>query len=235
MTSALLTHEIPGGAGWSVLLRCGRELVLTARQAGANCSTLLYVAHDVVDRLNVPDTLKAQGSACVRPPMVLMSDRGAALASMTGSSLDWHDALCGHGLDAHVEALGPSDYSTHRNDWRRSARAGLLSELRKHGRDEADLHACVNFFSKVAVAEDARGTLSFVAGHCGPGDSVTLRAEQDLLVVLSTAPHPMDPCWAPSAVRAQVRPSSPVAADDPSVLFRAQSARAIAAAAAVFA
>src|SRR2546427_4307094 len=61
--------------------------------------------------------------------MVLMSDLGRALCSVTGSSLDWHDAVTGHSLDRHVERFGPSDYATHGNEWRRSAPALLLDEL----------------------------------------------------------------------------------------------------------
>jgi uncharacterized protein len=230
----LLSHEIPAAAHWSLLVRAGREVRLSARQDGVNCSTLLFAAHDRTDRLNIPDTLKAQRSARVCPPMVLMSDRGTALASITGSSSDWHDALTGHSLDEQVGAFGPSSYGVDRNAWRRSARAGLLSELRKHGRDEFDLHACVNFFSKVAIAVDERGSLEFVPGHSVTGDWVSLRTEQDVLVVMSTAPHPMDPRWAPGAVLVQVRPAAPVGADDPSATFCAESARAIEAARAVF-
>lgn len=227
MTGTLISHEIPGGAAWSARVRAGRELRLTALGDGANCSTLLFAAADPVDRLNVPDTLKAQMSARVRPPMVLMSDRGTALCSVTGSSLDWHDALCGHSVDQHV---GPSSFAADRNNWRRSARAGLLAELRKHGRDAADLHGCVNFFAKVATAGDAAGTLSFVPGHARTGDWVALRTELDVLVVLSTAPHPLDPQWSPAAVHAQVRPAVGYGSDDPSWAFRAESARALQAA-----
>ncbi|WAL68392.1 DUF1989 domain-containing protein [Amycolatopsis cynarae] len=230
MSEVLLSHEIPGGAAWSVLVRAGRELRLTAVEAGANCSTLLFAAHHPVDRLNVPDTLKAQMSARIRPPMVLMSDRGTALCSVTGSSLDWHDALCGHSCDAHVARFGPSAYTSDRNQWRRSARAGLLSELRKHGRGPADLHACVNFFSKAATSDDPKGSLAFVPGHAADGDWVSLRAELDLLVVLSTAPHPLDPRWAPAPVRAEVSAAPPAGEDDPSWTFRAESARALRAA-----
>ncbi|TVT26882.1 DUF1989 domain-containing protein [Amycolatopsis rhizosphaerae] len=230
MSEVLLSHEIPGGAAWSVLIRAGRELRLTALGAGANCSTLLFAAHHPVDRLNVPDTLKAQMSARIRPPMVLMSDRGTALCSVTGSSLDWHDALCGHSCDPHVARFGPSAYTGDRNQWRRSARAGLLGELRKHGRGPADLHACVNFFSKAATSGDPRGSLAFVPGHAADGDWVSLRAELDLLVVLSTSPHPLDPRWAPAAVRAEVSTAPPVGEDDPSRTFRAESARALRAA-----
>ncbi|TNC23578.1 urea amidolyase associated protein UAAP1 [Amycolatopsis alkalitolerans] len=228
MTEVLVSHEIPGGAAWSVLVRGGRELKLTALAAGANCSALLFAAGHPVDRLNVPDTLKAQMSARIHPPMVLMSDRGTALCSVTGSSLDWHDALCGHSCDAHLERFGPSSYTAGRNTWRRSARAGLLGELRKHGRGPADLHACVNFFAKAATSGD--GTLTFLPGHAKAGDWVTLRAEQDVLVVLSTSPHPLDPQWTPAAVLAEIGPGDAAGDDDPSWTFRAESARALRAA-----
>ncbi|GHE76660.1 urea carboxylase [Amycolatopsis deserti] len=228
MSEILVSHEIPGGAAWSVLVRRGRELKLTATGAGANCSTLLFAAHHPVDRLNVPDTLKAQMSARIHAPMVLMSDRGAALCSVTGSSLDWHDALCGHSVD--VDRFGPSSYAADRNAWRRSARDGFLSELRKHGRGPADLHACVNFFSKVATAGDTAGTLTFAPGHASAGDWVSLRMEMDVLVILSTAPHPLDPQWNPAAVLAEVRPAPEPGPDDPSWTFRDESARALRAA-----
>jgi uncharacterized protein YcgI (DUF1989 family) len=201
----------------------GREVRLTALAAGANASVLLLVADHPVDRLNVPDTLKAQTSARLHPPMVLMSDRGLALASMTGSSLGWHDALCGHSTETHVARFGPSSYQQDRNDRRLSARTGLVSELRKHGRDKADLHASVNLFSKVAVGGD--GGLSLVEDHCAAGDWVTLRAELDLLLVLSTAPHPLARSWAPAAVRLEVTHAP---GDDAPRLFRDESARALA-------
>ena len=231
--SALVTHEIPGGAAWSLQLRAGRVLRLTALDDGVNCSTLIFPAADPVDRMNIPDTLKAQMSAHIRPPMVLMSDRGVGLASVTGSSLDWHDALGAHSLERHVTPFGITTYQDDRNAWRRSARTGLISELTKHGRDAADLHACVNFFSKVATADD--GALTWVPGHASAGDWVTLRAELDLLVIMSTSPHPMDPTWAPGTVRADVERAEPYGPDDPSVTFRPESARALEAAKAVFA
>ena len=229
----ILDHDIPAGTYWSLTLRAGRVLRLTALDDGATCSTLIFAAGDPVDRLNVPDTLKAQMSARIRPPMVLMSDRGNALASVTGSSLDWHDCLTGHSLDVHTAAAGPSSYGTDRNDWRRSARYGFLSELRKHGRGPADLHGCVNFFAKVAIGPD--GGFGYVPDHARAGDWVTLRAELDLLLVLSTAAHPMAPEWAPGAVRARVEAGEPYGPDDPSVTFRPESARALANAKAVLA
>jgi hypothetical protein len=217
----LLSHTVPGGAAWSLQVLRGRTLRFTAEADRANVSLLLFAAAHRTDRLNVPDTLKAQYSACIKAPMVLMSDRGVGLASVTGSSLTWHDALCGHGLSSY----GNSSYASDRNDWRRSARTGLMAEVRKHGRGEGDLHASVNLFSKASI-DDSAG-LSFVPGHSRAGDWVTLRTEVDLLVVLSTAPHPLDLLWQPADVRIEVTPAQPVAPDDPSRMFRAESARAL--------
>jgi uncharacterized protein YcgI (DUF1989 family) len=185
---------------------------------------LIYAA-DPLERLCVPDTFKAQMSACVRPPMVLMSDRGRALCSVTQSTVDWHDAITGHSRDADVARFGPSSYGTDRNDWRRSARALLLDELATRGMDRRDLHATVNWFVKVVPPDPLR----FVAGHAGAGDSVALRAEQDVTVVLATAPHPLDPSphWDPSPVRLEVSTVDSPTPADPSWAFRPESARAL--------
>jgi len=72
--------------------------------------------------------------------------------------------------------------------------------------------------------------LEYVPGHAVAGDWVTLRSEQDLLIVLSTAPHPLDPAetWQPSGVRVTVVPVGAPGEDDPSRVHRAESARALA-------
>ena len=162
-----MNHDIPAAAAWSAPVRAGRSITLTALADGANASVLIIGA-DRLDRLNIPDTLKSQMSARIRTGMVLMSDRGLALATVVASTLDWHDCLTG----GRPEQL-------------------LLLELAKHGFGPADLHGCINFFSKVGIADDARASLAFVPDHAHSGDTVTLRAEQDLLVFISTAPHPL--------------------------------------------
>lgn len=227
----LLHEEVPGGAAWSLVLRRHELLRLEALADDACVSLLLYPAHRLHERLCVPDTMKAQRQACVRPPMVLMSDAGRALASVVESSLDWHDCLCGHSTDAQVaEKYGPSDYARDRNAWRQSARTGLLDELAKHGLGSRDLAATVNLFTKVVPVDDDCGTLRFVPGHAAAGDTVTLRAELDVLVVLSTAPHPLDPRpqWCPSAIGVRVSRLQPPGPSDPSRTLCPESGRALA-------
>jgi uncharacterized protein YcgI (DUF1989 family) len=205
------THDVPGGTSWALLLPRATRLRLECLDDGANVSMLLFAARDPLERLNIPDTLKAQMSACVRTPMVLMSDLGRALCSVTGSSLDWHDAITGHSPET---------------------RGLLLDELATHGLGRRDLHACVNWFTKVVPAGDARGGFAFVSGHAATGDWLTLRAELDLLVVLATAPHPLDPSTRqqPAGVRASVSPADRPADDDASRMSRPEAGRALAAA-----
>lgn len=202
-----MKHEIPGDAAWSAAVRAGRTITLTALADGANAS-MLIIGADRLDRLNIPDTLKSQMSARIRPSMVLMSDRGTALATVLASSLDWHDCLAGRGPDRL-----------------------LLIELAKHGFGEADLHGCINFFSKVGLSDDSRASIAFVPDYAKAGDTVTLRADQDLLVFVSTAPHPLaggsaggsaSPGGADAAVAVQVEDA---AAADPSL--REEAVRAL--------
>jgi uncharacterized protein len=212
----LYSHDIPGGSAWSTPVRAGRLITLTALGQGANLSVLL-VGSDRLDRLNVPDTLKAQMSACIRPPMVLMSDRGLALVSVVASSLDWHDALSGYAHDG-----SPDDLNAHG-----ISGDGLMIELAKHGLDDADLHGCVNFFSKVDV--DERGGMRFLPGHGQAGDTVALRTEQDLLMIAAATPHPMDGIKDrdPAGVRVEVALAAPPTVNDEPARFRAESARAL--------
>jgi urea carboxylase-associated protein 2 len=225
-----LAEEIPGGAAWSHVLKRATALRLTALADGANASVLLFNEELRPERMNLPDTLKSQERACVAPPMVLVGDMGNALCTVTGSSLAWHDALCGHSRDEPVrERWGESSSAADRNAWRRSAREGFLRELAKRELGRRDLHQCVNFFSRVQPAGDARGSFEFVGGHASAGDWVELRADVDVLVVLSTAPHPLDTSaqWAPSGLAAEIRDVDPDADDDAAREFRDQSARAL--------
>jgi uncharacterized protein YcgI (DUF1989 family) len=194
-----MNHEIPGDAAWSAPVRSGRTITLTALADGANAS-MLIIGADRLDRLNIPDTLKSQMSARIRAAMVLMSDRGTALATVLASTLDWHDCLAGRGPDRL-----------------------LLIELAKHGFGEADLHGCINFFSKVGIKDDSRASLTFVPDHAVAGDTVTLRADQDLLVFISTASHPLaGSAAAGEAVAVQI---SAVSAADPEL--RDEAVRAL--------
>ena len=195
--TVLFTESVPGGGMWSYRLRRHTTLRLTAPEPGTNVGLMAYSARHPMERLNLPDTLKAQYTAKLTQGHVLMSGMGHVLLSITRDTAGWHDPLGGHGNAALVaQRYGTRSYQEARNDWHRNAHENFLIELGKHGLGARDLVANMNFFSKVTV--DEAGALSF---HPGPAGSVDLRAEMEVLVVLNTCPHPLDPnpVYAPGA------------------------------------
>jgi len=84
----------------------------------------------------------------------------------------------------------------------------------KWGLGLRDLVPNLNLFSK--VVPDADGQLSFVAGHCRPGATVELRAEMNVIVVLSTCQHPLDPNpgYDPKPVRLAIYRGDPPGPND---------------------
>ena len=76
----------------------------------------------------------------------------------------------------------------------------MLIELGKWGLGMRDVVSNINFFSKVTA--NSSGELEFHAGSSKAGDYVDLSFEMDTLVVLSAAPHPLDPAetYHPGAV-----------------------------------
>jgi hypothetical protein len=214
-------HELPGGACFSLRLAAGQTLTMTSASSRTNV-TMQVFASDGLDRLNVPDTMKAQMSGCIKAPMVLMSDRGCALLSVVESTLAAHDCLGGMSHDRHVDAFGSTSYAGERNGWRRSSYSLMVLELAKHGLGGADLYAPVNWFSQVPV-EDGSARLGAVR-HGRAGDRITLRADLDVLVVLSTAIHPMADGPDTGGVSLEIGVH---AGEDPCAGWREESARAL--------
>jgi len=135
--AARFSHRLPGGATWSHILRRGEVLELVDVDGGANAALLLIAARDPSERLNLPDTLKAQHVARITAGVALYSDMGRVMASVIEDSCGWHDPLAGHARNAELEALyGPSSFETDGNGRRTGAREELILELAKHGLGE---------------------------------------------------------------------------------------------------
>jgi len=225
-SSMLWTGTVPGGATWSHVLKRGTALRLTDLEGGANVAAYFLNFDIPAERFNLPDTLKAQHTARLTKGHVLYSDMGRILCSITEDTVGWHDPLCGFSNNAQVEKkYGKASYQQFRNEWHRNARDGFLVELGKYGLGARDLHATVNFFSKVTVGE--AGDLHYNANNSLPGSYVELRAEMNVLIVIDTGQHPLDPnpVYAPKHLKLSVIRSTPAPADDACRLSRPENAR----------
>jgi len=225
-TNVLWTEVVPGGATWSHVLKRGTALRITDVEGGANVAAYFLNFEIPAERLNVPDTLKAQHTARLTKGHVLYSDMGRILCSITEDTVGWHDPLVGMSNAATVEKqFGKSSYQATRNDWHQNAREGFVTELGKYGMGARDLHATVNFFSKVTV--DESGNLEYDGNNSLPGSYVELRAEMKVLVLLNTCPHPLAPgtAYKPRPVELSIDRVSPPRANDPCRMLCRENAR----------
>jgi len=215
-TREMLWEEvIPGGNHWSGLIRRGTALRFTDIEGGANLSALFYNPEDKLERYNMPDSLKAQHTAFLTTGHVCYSDMGRVMCSIIEDSVGWHDTICGVSDAAMIAAkYGEADFQSHRNEMYRNGKDGLLVELAKYGLGKRDLVANVNFFSK--VMPDEAGQLSFVSQHRKVGDYVDVRFDMNVLLVLSAAPHPLDPTpeYQPASVKVSAWHAGLAGADD---------------------
>ena len=222
----LWEETVPGGAHWSGVMRRGTALRFTDIEGGANVAALFWNFEEKNERYSMPDTLKAQHTAFLTRGHCGFSDMGRVLFSVLEDTAGWHDTVCGVMDDALMqERFGTKRFQEHRNAMQRSGRDGLLKEMGRWGMGKRDLHANVNLFSKVTA--DIDGNLLFVAGRLA-GTHVDLRFDMDVLVALSTCPHPLDPAFAyePSPIKMAAWRAGIAQPNDYCRNFRRENARA---------
>lgn len=205
---ALVTFRetVPAGWGWSGLVRRGDTMRVVNTGGTAGVSLLLYNADDPTERFNAGDTVKIQWTARLSRGRVLFSDMGRVLASITDDSFGFNDALAGGSTARTSEAK-------YGNAALRNTRDNFILLAAKHGLSKRDLPPCVTLFAPVGV--DASGTLAWQGKGAAAGDYVDLRAELDLLVFVSNAPHPLAPGdYAPKDIELVVWSSPPPGPQD---------------------
>lgn len=224
--SILWEETIQPGASWSHVLKRGTALRFTDIEGGANVGAIFYNFECPVERFNLPDTLKAQHIGRLTKGFVLYSDMGRILLSVIGDSVGWHDPLGGTSNRQTVEQkYGRATYQDVRNDYHKNGRDSFLVEMSKWGLGPRDLVANVNFFSRVDVDRDGR--MNFVAGNSKPGDYIDLRAEMNVLLIVNTCQHPLDPNpkYQPKPVKISLRQVAAPDFDDPCRISRPENGR----------
>lgn len=194
-------EHIPGGCHWSGIGRRGTTLRLVDVTGGANVASLFYNQEEKLERYNMADTLKSQHTFRLTRGHACHSDMGRIFCCISADSAGWNDTVCGLSDAALIrQKYGSGRYQEQRNQMYRSGLDGMLIELGKWGLGMRDVVANINFFSKVTA--DSNGELMFHPGNSKAGDHVDLSFEMDTLMVLSAAPHPLDPAetYQPGAV-----------------------------------
>lgn len=230
IAQAIDRQTIVGGDSFSAVIKRGQRMVLVDDTGHGNLALLAFHARSCCERYNMPDTLKGQHTAILNAGNVLYSDMGRVLLSIVVDECGGHDPFGAYSHREQVdERYGSRSYQEHRNDWRRNGYDNLLIELGKHGLDGRDLHAPVNWFTRLRVHGPA-GRFRFEEAGRRTGRRVLLRAELDTLVIASATPHPFDTAaeWQPAPITVHLAEGTPAGPDDPCRQHCEQNARAFA-------
>ncbi|MCW2756052.1 MAG: urea carboxylase-associated protein 1 [Marmoricola sp.] len=183
----VLDARVPPNAPWSGVVAAGQ--VLTIVDVGGNQSgdCLMYNAADHDERYSAPDTLTWEQNAYVSTGTVLRSNEGRPLMTVIGNEIDRHDTIGGAcGKESNTLRYG------HHVMYHHGCRENFLAEASRHGLGVRDLVSNLNWFMNVPVEAD--GALGIVDGLSAPGRRVAVRAEMDVLVLVSNCPQMNNPC-----------------------------------------
>ncbi len=190
---------VPARAAWSAALTRGQELTITDLHGNQAVDFLVYDAHDTAVRYSAPDTLQAGGSVFLTTGSVLMSNEHTALMTVVEDTCGRHDTLAGAcSKESNTLRYGHHTWSQH------ACVDNFLAEGARHGLGKRDLVSNINWYMNVPVEPD--GTIGIVDGVSAAGLKVVLRAETDVLVLVSNCPQVNNPCnsFEPAAVRMTV-------------------------------
>jgi len=172
---------------WSAVVRAGHVLTIVDVGGNQSADCLIFDAVDPAERYSVPDTITWQGNIYVRTGTVLRSNLGSPLMTVVGNEIDRQDTIGGAcSQESNTLRYGHHTASDH------ACRENFLLEGAKHGLGVRDLVSNLNWFMNVPVQAD--GSLGIVDGMSAPGKRVALRAERDVLVVVSNCPQMNNPC-----------------------------------------
>lgn len=174
-------------AAWSCVVRAGETLQIVDLEGNQAVDCLLYDAADTTERYGAAETMVAQGNAFLTVGSVLRSQLGRPLMTILADDVGRHDTI-GGACSQESNTLRYGHHTKHQH----ACVENFLAEGARWGLGKRDLVANINWYMNVPVEED--GTLGIVDGLSAPGLSVTLRAEIDVLVLVSNCPQINNPC-----------------------------------------
>ena len=184
-----IVHDevVPARAPWSHVVHAGEVLRIIDLGGNQAVDCLFYNAHDTVERYSAADTIVAQGNTLLRTGSVLLSNEGNPMVTVTDTTCAYHDTIGGAcSRESNTLRYGHHTFAQH------ACVDNFLAEGARHGLGKRDLVSNFNWYMNVPVEKD--GTLGIVDGLSAPGLSLSLRAERDVLVLVSNCPQINNPC-----------------------------------------
>jgi uncharacterized protein len=187
--TAVYRHTVLAGDHWSREIKRGQVMRIVDLEGNQAADTLFYDARDPANRYSASDTVRRQSALYLTTGTRLVSTRGDVLLTIVADTCGRHDTLggaCSRESNTMRYALEKEPMHACRDSFIRGAQE-CSCHLGKR-----DITCNINFFMNVPVTPDGR--LTFADGVSGPGRYVELRAERDVLALISNCPQLNNPC-----------------------------------------
>ncbi|MET3120900.1 urea carboxylase-associated protein 1 [Oxalobacteraceae bacterium GrIS 2.11] len=198
----------PAGEPWVHTIKRGEVFRITDLEGNQAVDTLFYNATDNAERYSAADTVQRAGNMYLTSGTVLMSNYGQAMLTIIADTCGQHDTVGGA-----CSAESNTVRYAHEKKFMHSCRDNFLHALAhlNNGMSKRDLAPNINFFMNVPITPE--GGLTFEDGVSAPLKYVEMRAEMDVLVLISNCPQLNNPCNAynPTPVRLSIWNASDLA------------------------
>lgn len=185
--NAVYDHVVPARTPWSGIVKKGQIIRIVDQEGQQAVDTIFYREDKPDERYSAQDTLAEQGSAYVTTGTRLLSNEGNLMLTMVADTSGDHDTSAGAcSCEANTVRFGQQTRYMH------ACRENFLVELNKYGMNKRDLVSNINFYMNVPVLPN--GELAIVDGASKPGDYVELRADMDVMCLISNCPQVNNPC-----------------------------------------
>jgi urea carboxylase-associated protein 1 len=186
---AVHREVIPAGEPWIHEIRKGQYFRIVDLGGNQAVDTLFYNAHDYADRFSAQDTIREQRNIYLTTGTRLMSTFGTVLMTIVADTCGRHDTLGG----ACANESNMVRYAIEKRHMH-ACRSSFLKAVIDwdHGMSKRDITSNINFFMNVPVTP--QGKLTFEDGISESGKYVEMRAETDVLALISNCPQLNNPC-----------------------------------------
>jgi uncharacterized protein len=195
---AIYDQVLDAGEPWIHEVRAGQIFRIEDLGGNQAVDTLFYNAYDYAERYSASDTILAQKNIYLTTGTRLLSNRSNPLLTIIADTCGRHDTLGG----ACANESNMVRYALEKR-YMHACRNSFLKAMAQwgNGMEKRDIVSNINFFMNVPVTTD--GKLTFEDGISEAGKYVEMRAEMDVLVLISNCPQLNNPCNAynPTPVR----------------------------------
>jgi urea carboxylase-associated protein 1 len=200
--NASFRETVPAGEYFLKVVKAGETVRILDLEGNQAADTLFYNSHNPTERYSAVDTIREQGNVYLTAGSKLMSSENNIMLEITADTCGRHDTLggaCAAESNTTRYALEKKCMHACRDSW-----LVAVTEHEELGMGKRDITHNINFFMNVPVTAD--GGLTFADGISDAGKYVELRAEMDVLVMISNCPQLNNPCngWNPTPIEVLV-------------------------------